>query len=124
MGIITYIRSEDSNILFGRRVSDESMRKSSVIVYVSMFSVITFTLLLNATNPVTLQDALFEVISSLATVGLSMDLTSNLNTIGRLIIIVCMYLGRIGPISMAIFFAGKGRQENKRKYIEGKFFVG
>ncbi len=124
MGIITYIRSEDSNILFGRRVSGESMRKSSVIVYVSMFSVITFTLLLNATNPVTLQDALFEVISSLATVGLSMDLTSNLNTIGRLIIIVCMYLGRIGPISMAIFFAGRIRQKNNQHYLEGKFFVG
>ena len=124
MGILTYIRSEDSNILFNRRVSDESMKKASVIVYVSLFSVIVFTLLLNATNPVTLQDALFEVISGLATVGLTMDLTSHLNTIGRLIIIVCMYLGRIGPISMAIFFAGRSKEKIQRHYIEGKFFVG
>ncbi len=124
MGIISYIKSEDSNIVFNRRVSDESIKKASAIVYVSMFSVILFTLLLNATNHVTLQDALFEVISGLATVGLTRGITTGLNIAGRLIIIVCMYLGRIGPISMAIFFAGKGRQENKRKYIEGKFFVG
>ena len=124
MGIITYIKSEDSNIVFNRKVSDESMRKASAIVFVSMFSVLAFTLLLDATNPVTLQDALFEVISALATVGLSRDLTGALNTIGQIIIIICMYLGRIGPISLAIFFAGNAKHKNTRKYIEGKFFVG
>ena len=124
MGIITYIRDEDVNVVFNRRVSDESMRKASVIVYVSLFSVILFTLLLNATNDVSLQDALFEVISGLATVGLTRDLTGTLNLAGKVIIIVCMYLGRIGPISMAIFFAGKNKNKSKINYIEGKFFVG
>jgi trk system potassium uptake protein TrkH len=89
-----------------------------------MFSVIVFTLILNATNNVSLQDAMFEVISALATVGLTRDLTGSLNTVGRLIIIVCMYLGRIGPISMAIFFAGRTKPKNQRHYIEGRFFVG
>ncbi|MCR5342408.1 MAG: potassium transporter TrkH [Butyrivibrio sp.] len=124
MGIITYIKSEDSNIIFNRKVSDESMRKASVIMYVSMFSVLVFTLMLDATNTVNLQDAFFEVISALATVGLTRDLTTTLNTAGRLIIIVCMYLGRIGPISMAIFFAGRSKPKNQRRYVEGKFFVG
>ena len=124
MGIITYIKSEDSNIIFNRKVSDESMRKASVIMYVSMFSILVFTLMLDATNTVNLQDAFFEVISALATVGLTRDLTTTLNTAGRLIIIVCMYLGRIGPISMAIFFAGRSKPKNQRRYVEGKFFVG
>jgi trk system potassium uptake protein TrkH len=124
MGIITYIKSEDSNIIFNRKVSDESMKKASVIMYVSMFSVLVFTLMLDATNTVNLQDAFFEVISALATVGLTRDLTTTLNTAGRLIIIVCMYLGRIGPISMAIFFAGRSKPKNQRRYVEGKFFVG
>ena len=81
-------------------------------------------MLLNATNDVSLQDALFEVISGLATVGLTRDLTGTLNLAGKVIIIVCMYLGRIGPISMAIFFAGKNKNKSKINYIEGKFFVG
>ena len=124
MGIITYIKSEDSNIVFNRRVTDDAMRKASVIVYVSLFSVILATLALNETNDTNLQDAMFEVISALATVGLTRDLTTTLNTTGRLIIIGCMYLGRIGPISMALFFAGRAKPKNQRRYIDGKFFVG
>ena len=124
MGIITYIKSEDSNIVFNRKVTDDVMKKASVIVYISLFCVILATLALNETNDTNLQDAMFEVISALATVGLTRDLTTTLNTTGRLIIIVCMYLGRIGPISMAIFFAGRVNPKNQRRYIEGKFFVG
>lgn len=124
MGIISYIKSDDTNVLFNRRVSNESMRKASVIVYVSSFTIIVLTLILISTNPVNMQDALFEVISASATVGLTRNLTTDLNTVGRVIIIIAMYLGRIGPISMAIFFAGKRKKEVKRNYLEGKFFVG
>ena len=124
MGIITYIKSEDSNIVFNRKVTEESMKKASVIVYISLFCVILATLILNETNVTNLQDAMFEVISALATVGLTRDLTTTLNTTGRIIIIVCMYLGRIGPISMAVFFAGRVNPKNQRHYIEGKFFIG
>ena len=124
MGIISYIRSDDTNVVFHRRVSEEAMRKASVIVSVSSFAVIVMTLLLISVNPVNMQDALFEIVSSLATVGLSRGLTPSLNTWGRLVVIVAMYLGRIGPISLAIFFAGRTKKKVKRNYIEGKFFVG
>ena len=124
MGIITYIKSEDSNIVVNRKVTEESMKKASVIVYISLFCVILGTLVLNETNVTNLQDAMFEVISALATVGLTRDLTTTLNTTGRIIIVVCMYLGRIGPISMAVFFAGRAKPKNQRHYIEGKFFIG
>ena len=49
-----------------------------------------------------LLNLLFESTSALATVGLSRGLTSELNTAGKIIIIITMYLGRIGPISMAL----------------------
>ncbi len=124
MGVVTYIKSENSNVIFNRKVSDESMRKASVIVYVSAFAVIIATLALIVTNPVNMQDALYEVISALATVGLTRNLTTHLNTLGQIIIITSMYLGRIGPISLAIFFAKKTKKEYEIKYLEGKFFVG
>ncbi|MCR5417158.1 MAG: potassium transporter TrkH [Pseudobutyrivibrio sp.] len=124
MGIISYIRSDDAHVLFHRRVSDEALRKASVIVYVSAFTIIVLTLIIIATNPVNMEDALFEVISASATVGLTRDFTTTLNTVGRIIIIIAMYLGRIGPISMAIFFAGRPKKEKKCNYLEGKFFVG
>ena len=56
-------------------------------------------------------DAAFETASAIATVGLSRDYTSRLHLAGKLIITLCMYLGRIGPISLAIFFERKRHGE-------------
>lgn len=124
MGVVSYIKSKDSNVIFNRRVSEDAMRKASVIVYVSSFTIITLTLILISTNAINIQDALFEVISASATVGLTRDLTGSLNVVGKLVIILAMYLGRIGPISMAIFFAGKAKKNISNRYLEGNFFVG
>ena len=124
LNIISYIRDDTQTIVFERRVTEESMRKATVIVSVAAFTIVVLTLALISTNPIGLQDGLYEVISASATVGLTRGLTGNLNTIGRIIIIVAMYLGRIGPISLAIFFAGKRHKNDKCRYLEGSFFVG
>jgi Trk-type K+ transport systems, membrane components len=76
------------------------------------------------TNDVNAVDASYEIFSATATVGLSRGLTPQLNDIGRLLVIVCMYLGRIGPISMALFFNYRGAERNKVKYSKGNFFAG
>jgi trk system potassium uptake protein TrkH len=57
-------------------------------------------------------------------VGLSRGLTPSLHTAGRLVIIATMYLGRIGPISMALFLARPRPGKNSVTYGEGKFYVG
>ena len=56
-------------------------------------------------------DVVYETTSAIATVGLTRDFTSNLHLFGKLIIIICMYLGRIGPISMVIFFNKDRRKD-------------
>ncbi|SFN85231.1 trk system potassium uptake protein TrkH [Pseudobutyrivibrio sp. UC1225] len=124
LNVISYIHDDDQSIIFNRRITEENMRKATVIVSVATFTIIVLTLALIVTNPVSIQDGLYEVISASATVGLSRGLTSNLNTIGKIIIIIAMYLGRIGPISLAIFFAGRGHHKSKCRYTEGNYFVG
>ena len=111
------------NVIFHRRVSEELMRKAAAVVFVSLSAVFVMTLLLMSRGGIALTDALYEVVSALATVGLSRGLTPNLDTLGRLFIIISMYLGRIGPISMALFFT-KGNRENKIRHAEGTFYVG
>ena len=71
-----------------------------------------------------MEDALFEVVSACGTVGLSRNLTAALNPIGRIIIIVAMFLGRTGPISMVAFFSGNESNKNNINYSEGVFYVG
>jgi trk system potassium uptake protein TrkH len=81
------------------------------------------TALLMQVCDATLEDALYEVFSAVGTVGISRGLTPHLNEAGRVIIIICMYLGRIGPISMAIAFSRK-KPENSIRYAEGEITVG
>ena len=124
MNITSYIRGQNSARVYKRSVSAEQMMKATAIVEVSMGTVLVLTLLLSATNPVGLTDALFEVMSACATVGLTRGVTPLLNTAGKLIIIAGMYLGRIGPISMALFFAGGRKEESPVHFPEGNFFIG
>ena len=124
MNVRSYLRKQDEYVIFQRRVSEESMRKASAVVFVSAMAVILLAVLLSVVNPVPLEDALYEVVSACGTVGLSRGLTPSLNLPGRVTIIIAMYLGRIGPISLAALFSGNSRPSDRIRYSEGTFYVG
>lgn len=124
MNAFSYINGKKENVIFHRRVPEEMMKKAAAIVFVSLVTVFVMNMLLMSRGGITHTDALYEVISALGTVGLSRGLTPNLDSIGRIIIILSMYLGRIGPISLAIFFAKGSGAENALKHADGKFYVG
>ena len=124
LNLSTYIRGQNSAQVYKRSVSAEQMMKATAIFEVSLGTVLVLTALLTATNPVGLTDGLFEVMSACATVGLSRGITPILNSAGKIIIIVGMYLGRIGPISMALFLAGGRKEESPVHFPEGNFFIG
>ncbi len=124
LNAIAFIRNRNESTVFGRKMSHDMIRKASAIVFVSFSVTFILLLLLLITNEVSLLDGAFEVVSATATVGLSRALTPNLNTIGKLIIVLAMYLGRIGPISMALFFANGQSGKNLVHYTEGRFYVG
>ena len=124
MNAVSYINGKKENVIFHRRVSQELMRKAAAIVFVSISAVLVMCFLLMSFEKIPLTDALYEVVSALATVGLSRGLTPNLGAAGRIIIIISMYLGRIGPISMAFFFSKNSGTENRIYHAEGTFYVG
>ena len=98
------ITIKSSGALFGRRISEESVKKAVICA--------TSTVLLMATSGATALDAVYETVSATATVGLSRNLTATLNTFGKLIIIVTMYFGRVGPISLAVALGSKNESQN------------
>lgn len=106
------IRNRNSATLFGRRISDGSVRKALAVAVTFLTICTVATVLLMATNNVSVIDAVYETVSATATVGLSRDLTPTLNTFGKLIIIATMYFGRVGPISLAVAFASKNKAHN------------
>ena len=106
------IRNKNSATLFGRRISEESIKKAVSVVVMFLTICATSTILLMATSNASPLDAVFETVSATATVGLSRNLTATLNTFGKLIIIVTMYFGRVGPISLAIALGSKNESQN------------
>jgi trk system potassium uptake protein TrkH len=120
----SYISGKRENVVFKRRIPESLMKKAAAIVFFSICTVFLMTYLLMSGDGITLVDALYEVTSALGTVGLSRGLTPHLDRFGQIVIIVSMYLGRIGPISMAIFFAKGSKGDNLIKHADGTFNVG
>ena len=106
------IRNKNSVTLFGRRISEESIKKAVSVVVMFLTICAISTILLMATSNASPLDAVFETVSASATVGLSRNLTATLNTFGKLIIIATMYFGRVGPISLAIALGSKNESQN------------
>lgn len=101
------IKGEEYGTAFNRRLPNRTMRKALAVILISLsFSFLAIVLLLTYTHG-SLVDIMFEVFSAIATVGLSRDFTATLNTFGKIIIIITMYLGRIGPITLPIIFSSK-----------------
>ena len=109
---IATVRNKNSATLFGRRISEESVKKA-VAVTVTFFTICAVsTVMLMATTDADALDVVYETVSATATVGLTRNLTSTLNAFGKLIIIVTMYFGRVGPISLAVALGSKNESQN------------
>lgn len=106
------IRNQEDLVLFRRRISKQAIGKAVAVVCTSFAIAFTATVLLAAVTDAPALDVMYETFSATATVGLSRNLTASLNLAGRLIIIVTMYLGRVGPISMVIAFHTKKQKQN------------
>ncbi|NMD70899.1 Ktr system potassium transporter B [Bacillus sp. DNRA2] len=113
---------EDVNILEKRIPKEIVFRAFSITLYST--AVIFLTLfILTITEKAPLNVLLFEVISAFATVGMSMGLTPELSIIGKLIITILMFIGRVGPLTVA-FALAKVNQKPPYKYVEEKIIIG
>lgn len=96
------IQNKQEVSLFNRDISKQAVNKAVAVTVMSFAIVFISTILLSAISDTDALDVLFETVSATATVGLTRDLTPYLNTAGKIIIIATMYLGRVGPISLAL----------------------
>lgn len=118
------IRNQKDVNFFGRRITKEVVSKATAVVCMSFTIMFVSTILLSAVTHADALDILYETVSATATVGLTRNLTSFLNIYGKLIIIATMYLGRVGPISLAIAFNFKREKKNIIKNPTEEISVG
>lgn len=106
------IRNKEDLSLFRRRISRQAVSKAVAVVTVSFMIMFISTILLSSVTDADVIDIAYETVSATATVGLTRDLTPTLNLWGKIIIIVTMYLGRVGPISLLVAFNVKKSKNN------------
>lgn len=118
------IRNRDEVSLFDRRISRQAINKAVAVTAMSFAIMFLSTLLLSAVTNRDMLDILYETVSATATVGLTRDLTPHLNSAGKAIIIGTMYLGRVGPISLALAFNSKKNRTTNIKNPTEEISVG
>ena len=107
------IKGKDDIEVCRRRINKQNVR-SAVAIGTIVLSILAVAIMaLSFTEDAPLKVITFEAVSALGTVGLSMDFTASLTAIGKLIIIVLMFFGRVGPITIAMAMAGRARKDRK-----------
>ncbi|WP_069327781.1 TrkH family potassium uptake protein [Paenibacillus nuruki] len=126
LALYSVVRGRSEIRAFHRRISFDTAFRALAVIMISLGIVFTMTILLTITESGT--DAQFlsifyETVSAFGTVGSSMGLTPHLTPAGKVIIIITMFIGRLGPLALAYALAQKNK-EAKFSYPEEKVLIG
>ena len=122
--VLATVSGRDDPVMFNRTVSKHAVGKAVAVT--GLFLMITFAaaLLLEALTGSDFLDVLFEAVSATATVGLTRGLTGTLGAPGKLVLIVTMFLGRVGPISLFIALNTNKKKTGSVRYPTEQINVG
>ncbi|MDO4323998.1 MAG: potassium transporter TrkG [Lachnospiraceae bacterium] len=110
---------------YRRKIPALNVRAAFSVVIVAFLALLAGTMAILLLEPVSLTDALYEVTSAIGTVGLTVGITPLLSAGSKLVLILLMYMGRIGPVTLALLFASKvGKKKHGRKLPEERIVVG
>jgi trk system potassium uptake protein TrkH len=123
LAVINMVRGRENLEIFHSTIPKKIVYKAVTIVVVSAFVVSTGTALLLITQKDTLINLLFEATSAFGTVGLSTGVTSELTGVGKIIVTVLIYIGRIGPLTLA-YAVGRYSKRMKREFPSARVMVG
>lgn len=123
--VLSVIQGEEETVLYKRTISRNIVYKAVAISFISVFIIFSVTMVLSITETSNFLTVLYETTSAFGTVGLSLGLTPELSTVGKIIIIFTMYTGRVGPLTLALALAKRQRRPKPIiKYAEEKIMVG
>lgn len=108
--------------LFGRSIPGEVLQRAATITVISTATASLALFLLLLTEDAPFEILAFEAVSALATVGLSLGVTASLSAIGKSVIIATMFIGRVGPLTLALALGRPTR--SPISYPEARIMVG
>jgi Trk-type K+ transport system membrane component len=124
LAIFFYARGKGSIKVFRRELHTEDVIKSFIVISTAAALCLLSILILSITEKGTLIQVVFEVTSAFGTNGLSMGLTPLLTTFGKILIILLMFIGRLGIVTCLLILRGKDNSQEKIHYPKEKVTIG
>lgn len=122
--LITFANGREEIQIFGREIHLIDVFRSFAVIILAVFMVLVSTLILLVTEPhATVTEILFEITSAFGTCGMSLGITSDLSVVGKFIIMMLMFVGRVGLISFLYTLGGQAKK-SKFHYPKERVIIG
>ena len=122
--VISRARGRSAVTVLRRNVPHEKVLDAATIVGLVVFLALSGAVLITATSPVSFTDAIFETVSALATVGLTAGVTPLLSIPAQFVIILFMYFGRVGILTLSLGFLMGNQAQERFHYADTNLLIG
>lgn len=117
------LRGREDTVIFRTRLHKDQIHKALTIIFLALLMVLTLSMVLAVTEKQPFLEILFDTTSAVATVGLSMGLPPEMTVFGKLVFCVAMFIGRLGPLTLA-YAMNNRRTQPLYRHPEGKLMIG
>lgn len=122
--VVSRARGKNTVTVFHRTVPQDKIMDAATIICLVVGLAVAGAVFISATCPVVFTDALFETASALATVGLTAGVTTSLSIPAQLMIIIFMYFGRVGILTISLGFLMGNKAEDRFRYAHTNLLIG
>jgi len=105
LSIFAMMKGQTDLTVFKRKIGLRSIRESTSLITLSIITICIIVFIILMIDPFTLEQTMFEAVSAFGTVGLSMGITPNLSSVSKFLIVLLMYIGRVGPLTVLFAFS-------------------
>ncbi|WP_256558190.1 TrkH family potassium uptake protein [Halobacillus sp. A1] len=121
--ILTFARGEKNIRVFRREIHHEDLNRAVVVTIMALITVFTAVIALTISEPFSLNEIIFEVCSAFGTVGLSLGITPGMSTFGKVVIMILMFIGRIGILTF-LFSLSNDRKSTNYHFPKERILIG
>ena len=122
--IVSTLKGKQDTESFKRKLPRDLVNKALAIITIALLWVIMVAFILSITEDQPFVKILFEVVSAFGTVGLSLGITTELTMVGKIVITITMFLGRIGPLTLFMALAQRRQEVSAIQYPDEEIMIG
>lgn len=122
--ILSTLKGRKETESFNRKLPRDLVNKSLAIITLAILWVLSVIFILSITEDASFHEIVFEAISAFGTVGLSLGITTQLSVVGKLVVVITMFVGRIGPLTLFMALAQRRQVTTAISYPDEEIMIG